>query len=166
MNINNKELITIYNTMIENNIQLKSLTINYQSIFDYKYKNINVLEYLTNLDNINSYNMTFLIEDNMERDDDYQIINHNWRTIDIIFHGYDNHHLMINYLSNFNLISNGSSPELRQLFNNPWSNNIQNKFNVNDINMVIEYVISYIKLMDDTIQTFETNKNKFSEYFY
>ena len=170
----NKELITIYNKMLENsqlaNINIKSLTINYNRIYEHKYKEDikDIAEYLNNLEEeISSYNMTFIVEHNTQRDEEYMFINDDWKVINIIFHGSDNqHHLMVDYLSNYNLLSSGSSGELRQMFANPYSDNIKNTFDVKDIDNVINYVIKYMELMDNAVKEFKSIKNKFSGYFY
>jgi hypothetical protein len=162
--MNKSELITIYNKMIENGIAIKSLTINYNGVYDIG--NIDVVQYLNGLQDISSYNMTFNIEHNTQRDSEYRFVHDDWRVIDIIFHGSDNRHgLAVNYLSNYNLISSSSS-QLLQLFDNPYSGDIKNKFNIEDIHNVITYVNNYIQLMDDAVAKFKSIKNKFSVYFY
>jgi hypothetical protein len=165
--MNKLDLITIYNKMIKNNINIKSLTINYNTV--YNINDIDVIEYLNQLQDISSYNMTFNIEHNTQRDDKYMFIHDDWKVINIIFHGEDNQHqLMVDYLSNYNLLSSSSS-QLIQLFDNPYSQNsqnIKNKFNIKDINSVINYIKMYIELMENAVKEFKSIKNKFSGYFY
>lgn len=64
--MNKSELITIYNKMIENDIAIKSLTINYNGVYDIG--NIDVVQYLNGLQDISSYNMTFNIESGYRAD--------------------------------------------------------------------------------------------------
>lgn len=161
--MNKADLITIHNKMIQNNINIKSLTINYNTV--YNINDIDVIEYLNQLQDISSYNMTFNIEHNTQHDDEYMLIHDDWKVINIIFHGEDNHHLMVDYLSNYNLISSSSS-QLIQLFDNPYSQNIKNTFNIKDIDNVINYVQIYIELMENAVKEFKSIKNKFSGYFY